>query len=83
MPCRLGIDTGGKQSKKEDGRKRVQAETKAHCRRQLDVAAAHAAVFHGQEKKTGARQQKSRNPLGDEGETRGQVNCPYFVNMIY
>lgn len=61
--CHFCIDAGGNERKKEDGRKGVQAETKAHCRCQLDVAASDTTVFHGKKEQAQSRQQESRNPL--------------------
>jgi hypothetical protein len=61
--CRLCIDTGGKQSNKENDRKRVQAKAKAHRRRKLNVAASNTSKFGGKEKQVQSRQQKSDNPL--------------------
>jgi hypothetical protein len=61
--CHFCIDAGGNERKKEDGRKGVQAETKAHCRRQFDVAASDTAIFDGKKEQAQSRQQESRNPL--------------------
>jgi len=58
--CHLCIDSGGKQGKKENNHKSIQAEAKAHCRRELDVATSDTAKIHS---KKNRHNPGSKNPI--------------------
>lgn len=81
--CHFCIDAGGNKRKKEDDRKSVQAETKTHCCRQLDVAASDTAVFYGKEEQADTRQQESRNPLKQGRMRRFKHESGYTADQEY